>query len=105
MKPWLPGIAGVALLIGGGVCFGLGKSDAATLQNIDPLTADATVIHSTRLRGEGLEKAGVGLFVAGGVGVAASAIWLFLARPQTTAVTIAPLMSGGAMVSLNGRLP
>lgn len=98
---WLPGAIGVVAAVSGGVLFGLSKRNADELRraSVDPgLGVD---VAATASAGRALEGAGLALLVAGGVGVATSALWLALSPRSDVAVAFVPTPDGPA-VSVGG---
>jgi len=92
---WVPGIAGAALLVGGGISFGVSKSFATRLRS-EPL--DGSQIAAVASTGQTLEVTGAVLMIAGGAAIAASILWIAAPAPGEVSVALVPLPAGGAAV-------
>jgi hypothetical protein len=93
--PWVTLAASVALAAAGGLLLGLAQGDAHTLADTTQPLDPTQVMH---LAGEGrtFEATGYALLAIGGVGLAASALWLALGGRSGPAVsvTVAPGAAG-----------
>lgn len=98
VAPFVVGGTGLAVAAVGGVLFGLGKDDATKLAT----SSDPVAIEKYASEGPVKQGLGVGLLVAGLVGVA-GAVVLRLQEGATTAAWV-PVPGGGALV-VAGRFP
>ncbi|HEY8208633.1 MAG TPA: hypothetical protein VIG99_14175 [Myxococcaceae bacterium] len=95
---WVPAVAGLVGLAGGGICLGLAQGERAKLEGGNPSLSQAMEI---RNRGELLGSIGIGAAAGGGLALlTAGALRLFGA--PGTAVSIAPAPSG---VTVEVKLP
>jgi hypothetical protein len=102
-KSWIPAAGGLALLIGGGVCYGLAISTAGQIRNGGSELANPTTRAGLKSSGSLDQTLG---FVLGGVGIAAVAaagVLFFLPTRGTSASLIVTPNGGAAVVS--GELP
>lgn len=94
---WVPGAVGVAAAVTGGVLFGLSKGRADELRRAASEPSLGVEVAALATTGRTLETAGLALLIAGGVGVATSALWLALSPRADTAVALVPTPWGLAL--------
>jgi hypothetical protein len=95
LKPWIPALAGGAVLLGGAGLFVASKVEAGRLREVGTLLPPGEVT-AIAARGALEERLGVALGVVGLAGIAASLVWAQL-TPQLQ-VSGLPLVGGGALV-------
>ena len=98
-KAWIPGVVGGALMLGGGVLYGLSRLEEARVRAGDPADVDATIA-----AGKTEQGVGVALFVTGAAAVAGAALWalVFAGSPVQATVGLTPHSAGVVVV---GRFP
>jgi hypothetical protein len=95
LVPWIPAMAGGALLLGGTAVFVVGKVDAGRLAAVGTLLPPDQVLAIAR-RGALEEQLGLALGAVGLAGIAASLVWSQL-TPMLQVAGV-PLAGGGALV-------
>jgi hypothetical protein len=100
--PWVPGIAGAACAIGGGVSLGVSSIKAGSLDRGEVAVSG---IQSTIDTGRTLQNAGWGLVGVGAAGIVTSVIWVIASGSgSSNAVSIVPVEQG-AIVGFGGTFP
>jgi hypothetical protein len=98
-RAWIPAVAGGICLLGGGISYGLGKSDYNNLKTGQQITPQSWA--DTQSRGPVLESGGVFAMVVGAAGLATAAAFYFW-PPSASAPSLA-VGPGGVFV--RGSLP
>jgi hypothetical protein len=98
-RAWIPALAGGICLVGGGISYGLGKSDYNALKSGQQITPQSWADRQSR--GPVLEGGGVFAMVLGAAGLATAATFYFWpTRASTPQIAVGP---GGVFVG--GSLP
>lgn len=97
---WVPGLVGLIAGAWGGYFLAVADSEWKVLNTMQPPYPDVEEARAARNDGPLHLGIGIGAVAIGAVGLVASAVLFRLHRSSTTEVSVAPLASGGASVTL-----
>ena len=102
-RAWIPAAAGAALAVGGGVFYGLARSQRSQLRETD-VARTAAELDALVRGGQRNQTLGFALLGAGAAGLALGAGFYVFGGHETPAVALVPGDGGGAVV-MSGALP
>jgi hypothetical protein len=102
-RAWMPAAGGGALLLGGGVFYGLARSQKAELRKTD-VNRTAAQLDALVRGGKRNQTLGFALMGAGAAGLLAGAGLYAFGAPEAPGLALVPSRGGGALV-LSGTLP
>jgi hypothetical protein len=107
LSPWLPAAGGGALLVGGGVLYGLARGLHADLARGEPLLVSPAELSALQARGQAFQVSGLALGAAGVAGLVLSGVLALQqsAAPATPSVALGAGPGGAGMVVVQGVLP
>ncbi|WP_225410556.1 hypothetical protein [Stigmatella hybrida] len=104
-RAWIPAVAGGALVVAGGITWGMSRSELNKLRDGDPDLTSPEDVNSTGSRGRTLQTVGVSLLGVGAAGLATAATMYLLGDSGRPTVSLGVGPDGTAAAFVYGRWP
>lgn len=104
-RAWIPAVAGGALVVAGGITWGMSRSELNKLRNGAPDLTSPEDVNSTRKRGQNLQTVGVSLLGVGAAGLATAATMYLLGDSGGPSLSMGVDPNGTAAAFVYGRWP
>jgi hypothetical protein len=102
---WIPAVAGGALVVAGGITWGLSRSELNKLRDDGSDLANLEDVQSTGTRGRNLQTVGISLLGVGAAGLATAATMYLVGKPGRPVLSLGVGPDGSAAARVQGRWP